>query len=65
MFGVGTTYFSKSSSKPEAKPFCLKEQNKIGRIEKEAAPVVQIQTQAAALWEGSSDSTQMHTDLES
>jgi len=37
MFGVGTTYFSKSSSKAEAKPFCLNEQEKIGRIEKEAA----------------------------
>jgi hypothetical protein len=37
MFGVGTSYFSKSSSKPEAKPFCLNEQEKIGRMEKEAA----------------------------
>jgi len=35
MFGVGTTYFSKSSSKPEA--ICLNEQEKIGRMEKEAA----------------------------
>jgi len=37
MFGVGTTYFSKSSSKAEAKPFCLNEQEKIGRTEKETA----------------------------
>jgi hypothetical protein len=35
MFGVGTKYFSKSSSKPEARPFCLKQQEKVGRKENE------------------------------
>jgi len=40
---VGTTYFSKSSSKPEAKSFCLKEKHKIGRIEKKAPPAVLIE----------------------